>query len=133
MKPADKNLHRITLTLTLNAEKDGKGDWAPAPLKLSFIYGVGSAGLTPFEVFLADMDNGEAKEIVLAARDIPSFLGCLFGRLQQHSKLPATAKSLRLIAVLDGCEPAEPREIVQSMARTVGEGGCGGSCGCGCG
>lgn len=132
MKTPDKVLNRVSLTMTIADSRREEGVDTPS-LKHSFIYGVESGGLTPFELFLADMGPGDAKEITLTAGEAQQLLGCLHARLRQHSKLPATTEEVRLTVVLEGCEPAEPREIVQFMAKSVGDGGCGGGCGCGCG
>lgn len=132
MTAPDKVMKKISLSL-LAGNTAETYSLTPSAVFLGFIFGAGSAGLTPLEVSLNDMGLGESKAIRLSSKEIEQFFGRLFISFRQAVGLHIFPETLFLRIELKSCTEAEPREIVQAMAKSLDHGGCGGSCGCGCG
>ena len=124
-----KNLKKITLTFQAGTSADAM-DLIPQNPEFSFIFGLATEGMTPFEYELVDKSEGEEILLHLKKNALNRFfehlsppLGDLFeGRDEVHLKA-------RIAAVAN----AENREIVQAMADMAALGGSGCDCGCGCG
>lgn len=95
---------------------------------LSFVYGLGAEGLTPFEQDLADKSVGESLLIRLSTARLSWYFHDL--------KLPPlpipTGKEIFFLRVrIVGIEPVSQRELIRAMAATTechhdGGGCCGG-------
>ncbi len=124
---------KVNLTFTAAAGQE-KLKLAFEPDQYEFIFGIGSAGLTPFEYELAEKTVGD--EIAFHLRDAQRsrFFEHLYppvvGLFLDHTELYLTAR-------INSIETAEGREIIKAMAemtaRSEGSCGCGDNCGCGCG
>jgi hypothetical protein len=125
-------LKKVGLAVLAGSES-GKYSLTPSPVSFEFLYGIGGDGLTPFEAALGAKQQGDTLTLTVAADDAAQFFGHFLPPLRQSlglHLLPATiCLHLRVTAVTD----AENREVVQALAKVAGHGGCGGSCGCGCG
>lgn len=91
------------------------------------IYGIGAAGVTPFEKMLHAKSVGDQFSLPIE----PGVDSVIFGHL--HCALahaipipPPYTLHIKVASVA----PAPAQEVVRAMAQATG---CGGGCGCGCG
>ena len=112
-------LCRVSLELNIDAGR---------PAAYTFIVGVGSGGLSPFEYALLDKRAGDRLRLEID----PLQVADTFEHLQPPLPplLPRTGP-VALEALVTAVSRADSREIVKAMAAATG--GCGGECGCGCG
>jgi hypothetical protein len=94
-----------------------------------FIFGLGPAGMTPFEYKLADKTEGESVLLELKREDFNSFFEHLNPSLKD---LFNSRDDVFLKVKIDAIIPAENREVVRTLAEIAAHGGAGCSCGCGC-
>ncbi|MFZ0240134.1 MAG: hypothetical protein WAL90_00710 [Desulfobacterales bacterium] len=118
------HLKKITLTIEA-ATPDTEAGTPLQPQCLTFIYGLGTAGLTPFEYSLAGKTTGDVVAISVRANEA----ALTFGHLHPLVKIP-TAAEVHLKVRVEKIEPAGGREIISAMAAAAE---CGCDCGCGCG
>lgn len=122
-----ENLNRVSLSVHAGTMPD-ISDLSPEPIKFDFIFGLGTAGLTPFEYELSDKCQGDELILQLRAEDIPQIFEHLGIVLPV---LPDSASSYHLKIRIDSISKASASEVVKAMAELAG---CGGhDCGCGCG
>lgn len=113
-------LCRVSLDLDIDTGKSAQRVEA-----YSFIVGVGSGGLSPFEYALLEKRAGDRIRLEID----PWQVNETFEHLQPPMPVLAHQGGPVVIdAVVTAVAQAEPREIVKAMAAT---GGC--DCGCGCG
>ncbi len=122
--PTVDNLKKITLTIEAGTSAN-EMDITARPQSMTFVYGLGTAGLTPLEYALADKSTGD--EVLVSIR--PGEMARTFGHLQPpfETKLDDTAE-VHLRVCVDKIKPAEGREIISAMAAAAE---CGCDCGCG--
>ena len=105
-------------------------DWLPgpgasrgdaAPESFSFVFGVGSEGLSPLEMRLQGLAAGETVTVPVPAEG-PALL---FGHLAFPAALGGAAAGGELRITVTGVAPAEQREIIQAMAEGAA---CGSDC-----
>lgn len=125
-------LKKVTLSLSTGIEP-GEFDTSGSPASLTFIYGVASDGLCPFETALHDKHEGEKLVVSVKAADAHAYFGHLFHRLCEILREPISHDTIALEIEVTGVTEADDREVVQAVARALTHGGCGTSCGCGCG
>ena len=92
---------------------------------VSFIFGIGKNGLTPFERRLEGQPAGSGFEMVLDKTTLQQWFDHLKPALPDFSGM---AGSFTLEVSVEEIAPATGREVVRAMAAQVE--GCG--CGCGC-
>ena len=124
-----QNLKKITLLLGIGTAKE-KSDPIGAPVEFEFIYGMASAGLSPFECALYEKSPGEHLRFDIAAAEAPEFFGHLLLPVRQVLGLSIMPQKLALQVAVHSVDDPDNREIVQYLAKAGS--GCGGSCGCGC-
>jgi hypothetical protein len=93
----------------------------------TLIYGIGTAGVTPFEKMLHAKSTGDQFSLPIE----PGVDTIIFGHLQcavAHAIRMAPPYTLHVTVA--SVAPAAPQEVVRAMAQTTG---CGGGCDCGCG
>ena len=122
--PTVDNLKKISLSIEAGTSAS-RMDITARPQSMTFIYGLGTTGLTPLEYVLADKSTGDL--ILVSIR--PGELARTFGHLQPpfETKLDVTAE-VHLRVRVDKIKPAESREIISAMAAAAE---CGCDCGCG--
>jgi hypothetical protein len=122
--PTVDNLKKITLMIEAGRSAN-EMDITVRPQSMTFVYGLGTVGLTPFEYALADKSTGD--EVLVSIQ--PGELTRTFGHLQPpfETKLDDTAE-VHLRVRVDKIKPAEGREIISEMAAATE---CGCDCGCG--
>lgn len=104
---------------------------SPAASEVSFIYGIGSAGVLPFECLLAGKGEGDTISFQVARAGAEDFFGHLAGGfLALFDQRAEAFFRTRVIRV----EIPEPREVIKAIAETTARGHGGGcDCGCACG
>ncbi len=124
-KPATiDHLKKVTLTIEAESPDAAAGTHLRAQ-RLTFVYGLGTPGLTPFEYALAGKTTGDVIAVSLRADEAAP----TFGHLRPLVEMPSAA-DVRLTARVEKIEPAGGREIINAMAAAAE---CGCDCGCGCG
>lgn len=131
MPQAVTNLKKVSLAVTMPQSTPGDARSSAAVL-FTFIYGIGSYGLTPFEQALAGKKKGESLSVQVNGAQMQEYFGALLLPLQQHLGLLSLPDYLDLHLTITKVGDAGSREFVKYMATMAGHGGCGGSCGCGC-
>jgi hypothetical protein len=119
--------HLKKVTLSLAADSIGS-----EPVIFDFIYGIASGGLCSFEGVLHNKGEGEKLTITVSATEAHEFFGHLLLPLRQALGLQIMPETIILTAAVIAVADADDREVVQSLAKALAAGGCGGSCGCGC-
>lgn len=132
MTPSIQPLKKVGLAIKAGNGPE-KYNLTPSPMAFEFLYGIGSDGLTPFEVMLGGKAEGDTLTLAVSADDAPQFFGHFLLSLRQGLGLHLLPAELCLDLKVTAVSDAENREMVQALARAAGHGGCGGSCGCGCG
>jgi len=122
--PTVDNLKKITLSIEAGTSAS-KMDITARPQSMTFVYGLGTTGLTPFEYGLADKSTGDVVHVNIR----PGERARTFGHLQPlfETELDETAE-VHLRVHIDNIIPAEGREIISAMAAAAE---CGCDCGCG--
>ena len=103
----------------------------PAPeIHFSFIYGIGTEGLTAFEKALHGMTPGERVAIGVPSMQMQNYFEHLLNPLMEavHADPP-----FELEIEVVNVAPVSDRELVHALARKSEGSGCGCDCGCGCG
>ena len=119
-------LDKVHLKLSARLIDQDNTDF-PINCEISIIYGIGTAGITPFERILFDKKAGDEITTHLESEQVTEFFGHLLCITKQY--LP-DAKSYDLAISIQSVETAQGHEVVKSMAQTAG---CGTGCECGCG
>lgn len=117
-------LTKVTLALDLT---EVRADGSPSETaNISFIYGLGVEGITPFEKALHGKSPRESVKLKVEPRQAH----CLFGHLACDI-LAGTRVSppFLLKATVVSVEKANDRELVKAMAKSNQ---CGSGCDCGC-
>jgi hypothetical protein len=100
-------------------------------LEVTFIYGIGSTGMPPFECLLTGKSEGDQIIFPLAKAEAEDFFGHLaplFAGLCDRQ--PEVFFRIHIVRV----ETADARDVVKAMAEmSAGGHGAGCDCGCGCG
>lgn len=119
-----QNLKKVTLAV--------KTDRHVKSVPFEFIYGVGSEGLCPFEVLLADKVASDTLKIDIVGSRAEETFSHLFVPLRfalEFNEVPISfSLEVEVVRVVD----TDSREVVKAIARSTHFSGCGGSCGCGC-
>ena len=95
---------------------------------VSFICGIGTAGLMPFERMLFEKSEGETFTIPIEIGMGDALFGHLLCTLNQAIGM---TPPYDLHIAIASVTVAEGREVVKAMAQMAG--GCSGGCDCGCG
>jgi hypothetical protein len=126
VNPPIDNLKKITLSISAGTSAQNP-DIFDQPQTFSFIFGLGTDGLTPFEYALAGKSVGDIVSLQLKSVDLqrifrhinPPFLSSLVDQAE-----------IFLTASITTVAAAESREVIRAMAAMAE---CGGGCDCGCG
>ena len=122
-----EHLKKITLSLEAGTSPANM-DLGAGSSGFEFIFGLGPAGMSPFEYELIDKTEGDEVLIHLIKEDTPVFfehlhlpLGNLF---DDHDEIFLNVKILKI-------DSADNKEVVKAIASMTAHGhGC--DCGCGC-
>jgi hypothetical protein len=126
--PKVEPLQKISVTLRAGA---APGDMnLPLPrAEFTFICGIGTGGMTPFEYLLAGREPGDEISFRVKRPDMEPFFEHLVPAFSAPFK---DRDEVHFQVRVAGIEPADPREVVRTMAELTAHAGSGG-CGCGCG
>jgi hypothetical protein len=119
-------LKKVSLVYTVG-RTPGSNDLIDTPKPLSFIFGLGVTGLTPFEYEIAGKQAGEGGVIPVHRQRVPAFFGHI---MPWGLNLSGEVDLFYLRYKITGIENAESREVVKAMAEASA---CGTGCDCGCG
>jgi len=122
------NLKKITLSIQTGTSQNDM-DLTPKHLEFEFIFGLGPAGMTPFENRLADRAEGEFVLLHIKKQECLSFFEHLNPPLMD---LFVDREDIYLRVNIVAVKPAESREVVKAMAEIAAHGRTGCDCGCGC-
>ena len=121
-----ENLKKVHLIL--EAGKTAKQmDLTPQALEFEFIFGIGPAGMCPFEYQLVNKNEGDTVLLPLKKGEIHLFFG--------HLQLPVihlweANHSIYLKAKVAKIRQPDSKEVVKALAELTSHPG---DCGCGCG
>ena len=122
-----KSLQKIKLSIKAGTSHDDM-DMAPKNPKIEFIFGIGPAGLTPFEYELAGRAAGDCVSLHLKRENFQSF----FEHISTYViDLFNRKNDVYLEVHIDTVSPAGDREVVKAMAGMAAHGKAGCDCGCG--
>jgi hypothetical protein len=124
-------LKKVTLSLMAGGKPD-QFNRIGSSVALEFIYGVASDGLCPFESALNDKHQGDTLTLSVPSGEAPQFFGHIFKSLRHVLELQIMPETIYLNIEVTSVVDADNREVVQSLAKALAHGNCGGSCGCGC-
>jgi hypothetical protein len=125
MKKVD-SLKKIELLLEAGTTPN-EMDLTSQPVKRTFIFGIGSEGLTPFECELVNKSPGDEIIIDVERSQIPSRFGSMAQFIVDNIEI---SDSFYLKVEIVNIESPENREIVKAIAENLKHGD---ACGCGCG
>jgi hypothetical protein len=131
VKASIQPLKKVILSLMAGSDP-GKFNLTASPVFFEFIHGVSSDGLCPFEAALHDKREGDNLIVSVRAADAHEFFGHIYHALRQKLGLQIMPETIFLEIEITAVSDADDREVVQSVAKALAHGGCGGSCGCGC-
>ena len=114
-------LKKITLSIEAGTVPDSM-DLTPQSSLFEFVYGLGSAGLTPFEFQLADKAVGEEVRLRINREEIQEFFQHL---MLPPLNLPEKLDSFYLRVKIREVVPADQREVIKAMAEIAN---CGDHC-----
>ncbi len=117
-------LKKLSLHLEAGRSPD-RMDLTHGPLPVTFVYGIGKSGLTPFEYELAEKVVGDDIVFSVGADQLDAFFEHLLPLLPGSTPTDPVHFRVRL----ENVSTASGREVIQAMASMTD--GCG--CGCGCG
>ena len=121
--PPIENLQKITMTIAAVDLTDGvKAD--AHPQKVAFIYGIGSAGLTPFEYALAHQAHEGYLKMQVRRSEINTIFAHLSHSIRRHP-IFATKETVDLAFQIEHIELASSSEVVRAIAEAAG---CGDGC-----
>lgn len=125
-----KSMNKVSVAVTLmNGSIDGA---PPEPVSLSFIYGIGREGLSPFECCLENGRLGDHIEFTVKGQELAEYFGGLFSFVRSLVDGKIRPEVMNFDIQILGFEEVENRELVAALASSTGGCGSGGSCDCGC-
>lgn len=125
-----KSMNKVNVTVNLtNNSLEGVG---LEPVSLSFIYGIGRDGLTPFECSLEGRCLGDHIEFTVKGSEVAESFGVLFPFVRSFVDGKIRQDVMKFDIEILGIEEVENREVVAALASSTSGCGSGGSCGCGC-
>ena len=123
-----ENLKKINLSIQAERSQENL-DEAVTCRSFEFIFGLGPAGMTPFEYELADKSEGESVLIQLKKENYFQFFEHLNPPLMDaFDKDDKLLLKVNIVSVAS----ADHKEIVKAMAAMAAHRECDGDCNCGC-
>ena len=116
----------VTVEITAARDAD-QASLLPEPLVERFIFGIGSNGLSPFEMILAGRTVDDRVDFSVPAAEQFAFFGHLIPSCLQP---PKGFETLHYTARVKAIRPADGKEVIKALATQTS---CGDSCDCGCG
>ncbi|MFO7709816.1 MAG: hypothetical protein R6V84_16750 [Desulfobacterales bacterium] len=119
-------LKKVTVRILADRGPESAGT-ALAPSELTFIYGIGRDGITPFESLLAGRRVGDAIDLHVMTPEATAFFEHLAPLLRAAFE---GRDAVSLNVRITGIDDAEGREVVKAMAEMASRAES--DCGCGC-
>lgn len=107
------HLKKVTLSLEAGTAPQVR-DLTPEGARLQFIYGLGTHGLTPLELALADKTVGDEVLLMLGRQEIPQVFQHL---ILPPFQVPERVESLYLRIRILNIETADQREVIKALAE----------------
>jgi len=114
------HLKRVELSIE-KVEKGGSPGRGEAAAPLTFIFGVGTDGLSPLEMSLQGRGVGDVADVTIPAEGVEY----VFGHLAPPPAVRNLGPGDELRITIHGVAPAGQREIIQAMAEVAA---CGSDC-----
>ena len=124
-------LRKVQVAL-IAGSRPGAADLIGSPLALTWIHGVASGGVTPFEYALLGKKPGDSVAVEVKTAALCEYFGHIDDALPRLLGVSGALETLCLQMEVVAVSAAADREVVAATARALSHGGCGGSCGCGC-
>ena len=131
MDRVEKNLQRLTFKVGIDLIQSPGGPNSET-YKLSFIYGIGTDGLSDFEMAIDGLELDDVFNLEIDQAKLKSYFGWLYPTLETHVPVISTDGVIAMNFKFINVSHPEPREIVTAIAELQSHGGCGSDCGCGC-
>ena len=132
MKKQDKNLQKLTFNVWSGKNQEALNSRFE-PIEWSFIYGIGTEGLSDFEIAIDELGLGEVFVLDMEKSRLNSYFGGIFGLFGARLIMPETDGAIAMKFELKKVCTPEPKEIVTAIANLQKQGGCGCGSDCGCG
>jgi hypothetical protein len=121
---------KIALGFRAGSEADAMNPEPPGS-DFTFVYGIGTDGLTPFEYLLAGKRERDDISFRVTRSEAAHFFGHI---LPAAAAFFANQDDVFFRVKIARIQTAEPREVIRAMADMTSHGhGSGCDCGCGCG
>ncbi|MFC1884388.1 hypothetical protein ACFL2O_06445 [Thermodesulfobacteriota bacterium] len=116
-----EGIKKIAIAVEGGGSPDEMTLW-PEALSLEFIYGIGTSGLSPFEIFLSDREAGEILSFRIKRDELVDY----FMRLR-HSLpgIPDNMGDVYFRIKVSHVSEAEQKEVIKAMAEMTA---CGDTC-----
>ena len=131
MQRVEKNLQRLTFKVGINPTETSE-DLNSETYDFSFIYGIGTDGLSDFEMAIEGLGLDDVFSLEIDRSKYKSYFGWLYPTFERHVPEISTDGVVALKLKLLTITTPESREIVSAMAELQNHGGCGSDCDCGC-
>ena len=131
MDRVEKNLQRLTFKVGIDPT-ESPGDLNSETYELSFIYGIGTDGLSDFEMAIDGLGLDDVFTLEIDQSKLRTYFGWLYPTLETHVPVISVQGVIALDFKFITVSSPEPREIVTAIAELQSHGGCGSDCGCGC-
>ena len=115
------NLKRVAILLEAGTRPEVM-DLTREPIPYDFIYGVGTHGLSPFELELAEKRRGERIVIPVCTGEMANFFCHHF---IPRLRIPEGVEAFYLRTLIDRINTPDPKEIIKAMAEAAA---CGSEC-----
>lgn len=132
MTKIEKTLKKLTFKVW-SGKSQQTMNTAIEPVEWSFIYGIGTAGLSDFEIAINELERGEVFELDIEKSSLNLYFGGLFGLFGARLVMPNGEGEISMKFKLEELATPEPKEIVTAIAELQKSGGCGCGSDCGCG
>jgi hypothetical protein len=122
--PTVAPLTKVILKLAVSSDA-AAGGASRSEVDFSFVYGIGTQGLSAFEMGLTGKHPGDRMHLHVSTAQMADYF--------EHLRLPLlkalkTDPPFDLDLTIQEVSPVSERELVKAMAEKGGDGGCG--CGC---
>jgi hypothetical protein len=122
-----ENLKKVKLSMQAGTSTE-RMDLTPTALEYEFIFGIGPAGMCPFEYQLVNKNEGDIVLLHIKEEEIHPFKGHLklpfLDLLDENNSIYVKAKIVKI-------EQPDSKEVVKALAESTSHAGdC--DCGCGC-
>ena len=126
------NLTKVTAEIQFSDKTADSFPGRKSMLRLDFIFGVSSSGLSTFEREIYNKCAGDTVSISVPRSLAPEYFGHLYKHLYQHVKSAIIPDVFNLKVSISAVQQSDEREVVKAMTQSLGHSCGGGSCDCGC-